>query len=221
MKAALKRLPVLGSRAVLVRRRLQRAWSLFQLRRSARIRPLRLVIGAGGRRSAGWINTDHDTLDLLDEAQWQAYFQPGTVDALLAEHVWEHLHPDQALAAARRCFAYLRPGGYLRLAVPDGFNPDAAYIERVRPGGSGPGARDHKVLYNHLSLAELLGQAGFEVHFLEHFDSRGEFHFKDWSPGDGMIYRSSRFDERNANGALRYTSLIVDARKPAPVQFAR
>lgn len=34
----------------------------------------------------------------------------------------------------------LKPGGYVRVAVPDGFHPDPAYIEMGRPGGYGTGS---------------------------------------------------------------------------------
>ncbi len=37
----------------------------------------------------------------------------------MAEHVWEHLSLSDAHVAARNCQRYLRPGGRLRLAVPD------------------------------------------------------------------------------------------------------
>ena len=54
------------------------------------------------------------------------------------------------------CYEFLRPGGRLRIAVPDGFHPEPGYIEYVRPGGTGIGADDHKVLYNYQSLRKLL-----------------------------------------------------------------
>ena len=86
----------------------------------------------------------------------------------------------------------------------------------VHPSGNstGPGATDHKSYYTYESLGSMLTQAGFGVEWLEYFDSNGNFQAVDWSPADGMIHRSRRFDERNRAGPLRYTSLIVDARKP-------
>jgi len=56
-------------------------------------------------------------------------------------------------------------------------------------------------------------EAGFIVELLEYFDSEGKFHFVDWDVGSGKINRSKRFDERNRNGILRYTSIILDAYK--------
>lgn len=155
-------------------------------------------------------------LNLLHETDWQKFFPLGTLEAILAEHVWEHLTPGDGVVAAKTCFDYLRPGGRLRLAVPDGFNPSPEYREWVRPGGSGAGAEDHKALYTHESMDRLLTGVGFQVELLEYFDADGKFHFTDWDPADGVIHRSRRFDERNRDGRLGYTSLIVDAHKPNP-----
>jgi predicted SAM-dependent methyltransferase len=176
--------------------------------------PLRIVVGAGGLFDPGWIPTDVDVLDILDVAQWRRLFSENSIDAILAEHVWEHLTAEQGLLAAENCFRFLRPGGYLRVAVPDGNHPDPAYREWVRPGGSGAGADDHKLLYNHESFGQLFETAGFQVEPLEYFDADGKFHVVDWDPALGKIERSRRFDDRNRDGPLAYTSVIVDARKP-------
>jgi len=177
--------------------------------------PLRIVVGAGGLYDAGWIPTDVDVLDILDEAHWRRLFRENSIDAILAEHVWEHLTAEQGLRAAQNCHRFLRHGGYLRAAVPDGFHPDPQYVERVRPGGSGAGAHDHKLLYNHESFGQLFKSAGFQVELLEYFDSAGQFHAANWNPAFGKIDRSLRFDERNKDGRLVYTSVILDAHKPA------
>jgi predicted SAM-dependent methyltransferase len=153
-------------------------------------------------------------LDVLNERHWTRLFAENSIDAILAEHVWEHLTLEQGLRAARNCRRFLKPGGYLRVAVPDGRHPDPEYIEWVRVGGSGAGADDHKVLYNGETFRGLFESAGLEVELLEYFDKDSVFHSVDWEPTAGKIYRSRRFDERNHNGQLKYTSVILDARKP-------
>jgi predicted SAM-dependent methyltransferase len=163
---------------------------------------------------SGWIATDVNQLNILVERDWDRYFRVNSIEAILAEHVWEHLTQDEAATAAGLCLRYLKASGWLRIAVPDGFHPDPAYLAAVRPGGSGPGAKDHKVLYNIRSLTELLEAAGFQTRALEYFDERGQFHAHDWNPENGMVRRSARFDQRNQGGELRYTSIIVDAVKP-------
>lgn len=132
----------------------------------------------------------------------------------MAEHVWEHLTGEGALQANANCYEFLRPGGRLRIAVLDGFHPDPAYIEYIRPGGPGPGADDHKVFYYYQSLKEQLEKTGFMVHLLEYWDERGHFHFREWTSEDGHIRRSKRYDLRNQDGSLVYNSLIVDAVNP-------
>jgi len=59
-----------------------------------------------------------------------------------------------------------------------------------------------------------LENEGFEVKLLEWFDENGDFHCEEWSPEDGMVRRSTRFDKRNNNCSLSYTSLIVEGYKP-------
>jgi len=176
-----------------------------------RQRSPRIVLGAGNYGQTGWISTDIRSLNLLNERDWRTILAEGSVAAFLAEHVWEHLEPSAGLDAARRCCRYLRPGGHLRLAVPDGLHPDPTYIAAVRPNGTGAGADDHKILYTYRTLGALLEQAGLTVRPLEYFDEAGTFHAVDWNPEDGKIRRSCRFDHRNTGGKLVYTSLIVDA----------
>jgi predicted SAM-dependent methyltransferase len=196
--------------AVEARRREQRA----QLQRQiATARPLRLVVGAGGVSDPGWVATDIEDLNLVLESDWLQLFRPDSIETILAEHVWEHLTEADGLAAAQLCFRFLKPGGRLRIAIPDGCHPDPNYIEHVRVGGTGPGADDHKVLHTHRTLATMMERAGFQAEILEHWDEQGVFHATDWDPSIGMIRRSKRFDQRNADGTLRYTSLIVDGIK--------
>lgn len=179
--------------------------------------PLRIVLGSAGFADPGWIATDRDRLDILADRDWRRHFRPASLDAILAEHVWEHLDAADGLAAGRLCLAYLKPGGYARIAVPDGLHPDPDYIEAVRPGGSGPGAEDHKLLYTYKTLGALFEAAGFRVELLEYFDEVGRFHAEHWDPAGGTIRRSLRFDPRNADGGHIYTSVIIDAIKPLGV----
>lgn len=172
----------------------------------------KIILGAGERAQADWIATEKDVLDITSLESFSKYFEKDRADAFLAEHVWEHLTIPEGLLAARYCRAFLKPGGHLRLAVPDALNPNPDYIEAVRPGGSGPGASDHKVFYDHVMLRCLLTTAGFgRVVLLEWWDDDGYFHQKTWRSEDGHVVRSRNFDHRNDESSIRYTSLIVDA----------
>lgn len=174
---------------------------------------LKIVIGSSQKYTEGWIPSEAHFIDLLKPITWLKYFQKNQIDALLAEHVWEHLTPKQGKIAANTCHAFLKKGGRLRVAVPDGFHSDSEYIEYVKPGGHGYGSDDHQVLYNYQSFSSLFSECGFKVEPLEYFDENGLFHSKKWSLEDGYIYRSIRYDERNKDGNPHYTSLILDAIK--------
>jgi predicted SAM-dependent methyltransferase len=172
-----------------------------------------IILGAGNKNYLRWVSTDKNTLDILCRDNFKRYWKPSSRWIFLAEHVWEHLTIEESKIANANCFEFLQLGGRLRIAVPDGLHPDYLYINNVRPGGVGPGAEDHKVIYNYKLLRETLEEAGFKVDLLEYWDENGVFHFRKWDSEDGHICRSKRYDSRNKNGALNYTSLIVDAIK--------
>lgn len=174
---------------------------------------IKLIIGAGRVTHRGWITTDINTLNIINVHDWKKLFSPSSISAVLAEHVFEHLSIEEASKAFKNCFHYLKNSGYIRIAVPDGFNPSTEYIQRVMPGGRGPGAKDHKVLYDYNTLVKLLESQGFKVVLLEYYDEKGNFQYHKWDPEMGFISRSKRFDPRNQSGKFLYSSLIVDAVK--------
>jgi predicted SAM-dependent methyltransferase len=196
-------------RAAIAKRRLKSAVGRVQKAGG----PLKIVIGANRKFQPGWIPTEIYTLNILKLEEWRSYFADNSIQMLLAEHVWEHLSPEDGIQAAKLCRRFLKPGGHLRVAVPDGFFPDARYIEFVRPGGTGPSADDHKVLYNYKSFKLAFESAGFDVALLEYFDEAGHFHENEWDLEDGKILRSKRFYNGHNFGDLKYRSLILDARK--------
>lgn len=183
-----------------------------RLKRSDRIR---IVIGAAGIYDKDWIRTEIEYLNLLKRTNWTRFFQPSSVDAIIAEHVWEHLTVEEAQTAANVCFEFLKPGGYLRIAVPDGNFPDPEYIEFVRVGGTGPGADDHKALHTHATLGKILENAGFQVNKLEYWDDDGIFIKNPWRVEDGDVHRDSDHTELICGKLKPYTSIIVDGIKPA------
>jgi predicted SAM-dependent methyltransferase len=174
---------------------------------------LKLVIGASGIADKGWIATNIEQLNILETKSWNRFFKTESVDAMLAEHVWEHLTLEEAFKAAKNCFQYLKTNGYIRVAVPDGLHSSQMYVNSVKPGGSGAGSEDHKVLYDYKSLSNIFETAGFRVILLEYFDEQGVFHDNPWDAERGLIHRSKMYDSRNCNGQLNYTSVIIDAVK--------
>jgi len=177
------------------------------------IETLRIVVGSGGDEYAGWHCLPQSALDIVNEGDWIKLFERDSIEAILAEHVLEHLRVGDVLRGLEIAHRYIKPGGWFRIAVPDGYHPSKKYIEAVRPGGSGAGSHDHKFLWNIDTLGAVLELAGFEVRPLEFMDKQGNFHFEEWDPKDGFIKRSARFDGRNKGGQMNYTSLIIDAIK--------
>ena len=184
---------------------------------SSQYQELRIIIGAGSQTYDGWIATQREDLDLLDPTTWERSLRSESVDAFLCEHVWEHLAEEEGRAAAKLCYQYLKPGGYVRCAVPDGNFRNAEYQEIVQVGGNGDPdspAADHKILYTHTLLTEVFEDAGFQVRALEYCTDEGIFHAFPWSAGDGPIYRSLATDHRNQAGTVQFASIIIDAIKP-------
>lgn len=183
----------------------------------------RIILGAGEQTWDGWTATQREQLDLTDPDSFAQYFGTDQADAFLYEHVWEHLTLPQGQAAARLCWRFLKPGGTLRVAVPDVNFPNAEYQRTVQVGGPGPAdhpAADHQVVYDADTFAEVFTQTGFEVTVLEYHDADGQFHLQPWNVEGGPVYRSALLDHRNAEfragqGPLGFASILLDARKPA------
>lgn len=180
---------------------------------------MKVIVGAGGTNEPGWLSLEESDLDITNENKWARLFRPGTIDAIVAEHVWEHLTSDEGLQAARNCYRYLKPGGVLRIAVPDELHPSDSYWQWCAPG-IGYNGDDHKVFYNSQSLCGLLRLAGFNCYPREFFTERGEF-FSDYVPDEnGQIQRTGLTYPTTLKGSVLsfllgapYTSLIVDGVK--------
>lgn len=195
------------------RRASQNALGIYRLRRTTRRAPRRVVIGPARTDDAGWAPSHRSYLNLLVEAHWLRAFRPESLDALMAEHVWEHLTAEEGAEAARRCFRYLRPGGYLRVAVPDGLSPRCDAEREARLIASGHHPVGHRVLFTYRTFSALFEAAGFRTELLEHYDEDGRFVATEWDPARGLVWRSARFDPRNRDGELQATSIILDAHR--------
>lgn len=175
-----------------------------------RNKKVKIVIGAGGIRFKGWLSTSKNILNITCKKDWEKYFKKKKISNILAEHVWEHLTKKDSVKGLKNCFKYLKKGGNLRIAVPDGNSSDKNYIDYVKPGGNGPGADDHKRLYTYKSLSSELEEAGFIVKLIEYFDEEKKFRINKWSAKDGYIFRSSKNVQ---NKHAKNKSLIVDGIK--------
>jgi predicted SAM-dependent methyltransferase len=191
---------------------MRRKYEIDRLRRKiVSLNPLNVLIGGGQTSYPGWIFTDRDSLDITNPRDWTNLFEPGSIDRVLCEHVLEHLSEQECVIALTEAHRYLKPGGLMRIAVPDGYRRDPGYVAEASPPNDG-----HKVFYNVDTLPPLLMSVGFSVLPLEYFDDSEQFHARPWDESEGVVTRSVRFDRQQdfRCGDLYYTSLIVDARKP-------
>ncbi len=173
---------------------------------------LQIIIGAHTTDYKDWLPTNIENLNLLEIASFDNLFGDKKADRFLAEHVFEHITYDDAIIALKNCNKYLKKGGVVRIAVPDGFHPNPDYINMVKPGGHGEGAHDHKLLYDYKTLSKAFEESGYRVNLLEYYDENGQFHFNEWDSKDGHVIRSKRYDKR-FNEPLGYSSLIVEGIK--------
>lgn len=180
---------------------------------AARGAPLKIVLG-GAASEEGWFGSDIGFFDATDPEAWSDLVGEGeTVERLLAEHVFEHIPPDSIPAVMKNAYRHLKSGGTIRIAVPDGHNPDPDYIRHVEPGGIGPGADDHKQLFTIETLSAALGAAGFRVEPREWFDAEGGFHEEAWIAERGHIHRCRRHGTPDKSFPSSHLSLLVDGIK--------
>ncbi len=184
-----------------------------------------IIVGAGDVVRDGWLSLQFSDLDIRDAQQWARRFPIASLDAILTEHTLEHLTVPEARAAVRNFYNYLKPGGYVRCAVPDGFHPSPEYQSWVAPDSPGErwlnrfrdGEPPHMVLWDYLSLTDLFMNAGFSVvAYREWFDESGNFNKSEWSLEDGYIRRcfgAAWSAVLSFWVGAKYTSLIVDAMK--------
>lgn len=96
-------------------------------------------------------------------------YRAETVDCLYSSHLLEHLYPRQAEPFLRECRRVLRPGGVLRLAVPDldqlvaAYDPrhPEAFVELVVESRQQRDKNAHHWHYDQDSLERALQEAGF------------------------------------------------------------
>ncbi len=174
---------------------------------------IKIVVGAGKTKYKGWFNTDIDTLDVTNEKDFIKYFSEKKIKKILAEHVLEHLADIELELMVKNFYKYSEKNVNIRIAVPDGFHADADYIERVKPGGTGDGAYDHKHLFNYITLSSIFKKYGFVSTPIEYWDEYGKFCTTYKNDENGFITRSFINDERNKNGKPNYVSLIIDFSK--------
>lgn len=82
---------------------------------------LKLNVGCGANVASGWVNIDLD--GPVGVFRWDCRrgmpFDDESVELIFAEHVFEHLDFDAGTSFLSECKRCLRPGGVVRIVVPD------------------------------------------------------------------------------------------------------
>lgn len=82
---------------------------------------VRLHLGCGWNKLPGWINIDlvGGKTDLVWDLRRPLPFDRSSVDAVFLEHVFEHMAYSETLTVLGHLKTTLKPGGVLRVGVPD------------------------------------------------------------------------------------------------------
>ncbi len=179
---------------------------------------IKIIVGAAETYQPGWLSTNEQWLDITKPQDWRKVFQGKRIlSHVVAEHVFEHLTYEEAQTALALINEHLIDGGRVRIAVPDGFNPDETYLKHVGINGIGDDAADHKQLLNAEILEELIRQAGFEAAHLEGYRQDGMLVQIPYKQEDGFILRSRANADMQDSSLWDFpdadTSLIVDGLK--------
>jgi predicted SAM-dependent methyltransferase len=174
--------------------------------------PLLLHLGCGGRPKRGWVNIDllGDPVDVAWNLTRELPFPDECADGVFHEHLLEHLTLEEGLALTAECSRVLKPGGILRIGVPDIEMMIRSYVV----GGTGYLAEyksdrptpllalqemfyghRHRAMYDVPTLAALTQAAGLGEAIAGRF-------------GEELLGTSPDSPER------RYNTLYVAAKKP-------
>lgn len=127
----------------------------------ARPGPLRLHLGCGWNYLDGWVNSDlvGGKLDVAWNLLRPLPFPDGSVDAAFLEHVFEHMTYEQTLRVLGHIHRVLKPGGVLRVGVPDAgmyarmYTGDPEGLRTLRWGRATPMLALREVFQEHAHIA--------------------------------------------------------------------
>ena len=120
-----------------------------------------------------WIHIDGGDLPHLDSHDIvNLPYEDNSVDLIYASHVFEYFDREEGLEVLKKWFPKLKPGGVLRIAVPDFESMAELYVGGKYPLKNflgplfgkmkmGDETIYHKTVYDFDGLMELLKSAGF------------------------------------------------------------
>lgn len=138
--------------------------------------PLRLNLGCGADRRAGYVNVDlYTPADIKDDIVKLWKFRAGSAAEIYAAHCLEHLSRLEGQQAVARWCEVLQPGGELTVIVPDVVFNLRLFLEAYDKGTPDPwgfraetiwgnqnhGGEFHRWGYDSRQLFRMLDAAGF------------------------------------------------------------
>ncbi|EEE40553.1 SAM-dependent methyltransferase family protein [Prochlorococcus marinus str. MIT 9202] len=177
-----------------------------------------LILGAALTNQKGWFSTNEDWLDISKAEHWNKLFNSKKrVKRVLAEHVFEHLTINEMRNSLRLIFANMINGGSLRIAVPDGNNPNSDYRKHCGINGIGADASDHKQFLTYELLSREIEAIGFDHTLIEGYLKNKELVSKSFNDNLGKVIRSRRNSFNLSKKGWDFydsnTSLIIDCFK--------
>lgn len=176
-------------------------------------RPLRVYIGSSRCKSfPGYINTIQEEFDVTKAEDYARLFCKESVDSFLTEHTFEHIPYGPGKDAFRLMSQYLKPGGLLRIAVPNDGRAGQTIGNSQTDSLYG-----HVAGYNFEYLKKTLLDAGFSrVRLLEEKRDLNLTHAvietRAWDRCEGPVDRTVKYDWRNKRAMeLIYGKAALDS----------
>jgi predicted SAM-dependent methyltransferase len=134
---------------------------------------MKLHLGCGDKHIENYINIDIRYLPGVDEVnnvRFLRKYKDNTIDEIYASHVLEHFSRWEYKNVLKRWFEILKPGGVLRLAVPDFdsitnhyiINKDLSVLMGLLYGGQDYKENYHYVTFTLDSIKKDLIEIGFK-----------------------------------------------------------
>jgi trans-aconitate methyltransferase len=175
---------------------------------------IKLHLGCGTKHIDGYVNIDVRYLPGVDEVnniKFLRNYKPNSVDVIYACHVLEHFSRWEYKIVLTRWFELLKPGGVLRLAVPN-FNSICSYYTKTGDlnaimgllyGGQDYDENYHYTTFDYPSVYNDLTQIGFS--------SISEYNHKNTEHSSVDDFSKAYLPHLNENGILM--SLNIEAIK--------